>query len=301
MTEPAIDIEQLVKTYNAVTAVDRLSLQVQQGEIFGLLGPNGAGKTTTIRILMDILKPDSGQVRVLGKPPGAARLRVGYLPEERGLYRNLKVEECLIYLGELKGLARSEARTRVKDLLARVELEEWARRKVQDLSRGMQQKVQIIASLIHDPDLVILDEPFQGLDPVNVEMVTTMIRDVRSRGKTVVLSAHEMSLVESLCERIALIDRGQIVLNGRLADIKKQFAPNALEISPALDLAGWPEVKQVESRDGRQRVYLADGVAPRDLLLKIFREELPIERFELASMPLDQIFVTVMRRGGPHD
>jgi ABC-2 type transport system ATP-binding protein len=301
MSEPAIYIDQLVKTYNAVTAVDRLGLQVNQGEIFGLLGPNGAGKTTTIRILMDILKPDSGQVRVLGEPPGAARRRVGYLPEERGLYRNLKVGECLVYLGQLKGLARAEARKRVKDLLARVELEEWARRKVQDLSRGMQQKVQIVASLIHDPDLVILDEPFQGLDPVNVEMVKSMIQEMRARGKTVVLSAHEMSLVESLCERIALINRGQIVLNGVLADIKKQFSPNALEISPPLDLAGWPEVKQVEAGDGRQRVYLAEGIAPRELLMKIFRQGLPIERFELATMPLDQIFVTVVKGDGSHD
>jgi ABC-2 type transport system ATP-binding protein len=294
MIEPAVVVDQLTKTYDGFVAVDHASFQVNRGDVFGLLGPNGAGKTTTIRVLMDIFKADGGAVRVLGQPPGAARARVGYLPEERGLYRTLRVEECLTYLGQLKGMSRPAAQNRALALLKHVELKDWARKKVQELSRGMQQKVQIIASLIHDPDLVILDEPFQGLDPVNVEMVQGLIRDLRAQGKTVVLSAHEMSLVEKLCERIALIDHGKVVLYGALVDIKKQFSPNAIEISPPLDLAGWPDVARTETRDGKLLVYLHPSTTPHAFLKKLLDRNLFVDQFELASMPLDQIFVEVV-------
>ncbi len=295
MNNYAIQVEQLHKTFDAVVAVDHLSFQVNAGEIFGLLGPNGAGKTTTIRILMDIIKPDAGSARVLGKSPGEARARVGYLPEERGLYRGLRVSETLTYLGQLKGMSASAARQRADELLERVELSEWGKRKVQELSRGMQQKVQIIASIIHDPDLVVLDEPFQGLDPVNVGVVKEIIRDLRARGKTIVLSAHEMSQVEALCERIALIDHGRAVLYGALDEIKQQFAPNAMEITPPLDLAGWEQVARVEARDHRQMVYLRPGVAPHDFLKSILERGWRIEQFEVASVSLEQIFVTVVK------
>jgi ABC-2 type transport system ATP-binding protein len=219
---------------------------------------------------------------------------VGYLPEERGLYRTLRVEECLTYLGQLKGMPKAAAHKRALALLERVELKDWARKKVQELSRGMQQKVQIIASLIHDPDLVILDEPFQGLDPVNVEMVRGLIRDLRAQGKTVVLSAHEMSLVEKLCERITLIDHGKVVLYGALADIKKQFSPNAIEISPPLDLAAWPDVARTETRDGKLLVYLHPSTTPHAFLKKLLDQGIFVDQFELASMPLDQIFIEVV-------
>jgi ABC-2 type transport system ATP-binding protein len=295
MSDPTILVEQLHKTFDSLVAVDHLSFQVNRGEIFGLLGPNGAGKTTTIRILMDIVKPDSGTARVLGEPPGAARERIGYLPEERGLYRGLRVEECLTYLAELKGVERAIARERAAMWLERVDLTEWANRKVQDLSRGMQQKVQIVASIIHDPDLVILDEPFQGLDPVNVEVVKTLIRALSAEGKTVALSAHEMNQVEALCNRIVLIHRGRAVLYGALADIKKQFAPNAIEISPPLALQDWPEVAHAETHDGAQAVYLNQSVTPHDLLRKILDNGMMVDRFEMASMPLDQIFIQVVK------
>jgi ABC-2 type transport system ATP-binding protein len=300
MAEPAIYVENLRKAYATVVAVDGLSFQVERGEVFGLLGPNGAGKTTTIRILMDIFKPDAGTVRVLGRPPGAARQKVGYLPEERGLYRSLRVLECLTYLGQLKGMARADAHRRAEALLKRVELAEWGKRKVEELSRGMQQKVQLVASLIHDPDVVILDEPFQGLDPVNAEMIRGIIRELRAQGKTIVLSAHEMSLVEMLCERIALIHHGRAVLNGRLADIKQQFSPNAIEISPPLPVEGWPGVAHVALKDGRQRVTLAPGAEPRELLRQIFDRGLPLDRFERATATLDEIFVTVVTGDDDH-
>ncbi len=304
MPEPVIQVDQLQKAYGGVKAVQGLSFTVERGEIFGLLGPNGAGKTTTIRILMDILKADAGTVRVLGQTPGAARERVGYLPEERGLYRNLRVGACLTYLGQLKGMPRAAAQQRAAELLARVELAEWSQKKVQELSRGMQQKVQLIASLIHSPELVILDEPFQGLDPVNAEMVREVIRELRGQGKTVILSAHEMSQVEALCDRLALIDHGQVVLYGALADLKQQFAPHAIDLAPPLPLEGWPEVERVETRPGGapgQTIYLRPEATPRDLLRKIFDRGLALDRFEKATVSLEQIFITVVKRGELHD
>ena len=299
MNGPAIWADRLHKSFAAVVAVNQLSLQIERGAIFGLLGPNGAGKTTTIRMLMDIIKPDSGEARVLGLPPGAARARVGYLPEERGLYRGLRVHDCLTYFGQLKGMARADAAQRATQLLERVELADRAKAKVQELSRGMQQKAQIAATLIHDPELVILDEPFQGLDPVNVDLVRTLIRELRAQGKTIVLSAHEMSLVESLCERIALINQGEIVLNGALSEIKQRFSPNALEVSPALDYTGWPEVESAVSVNNAhaQRVYLKPGVTQRDFLRAVVERGQNVESFEMATMPLDEIFVKVVRGG----
>ena len=295
MADPVLYVDQLSKTYSSLIAVNKISFEVNRGEVFGLLGPNGAGKTTTIRMMMDIITPDSGTVLVLGRKPGAMRHRVGYLPEERGLYRGLKVRETLVYLGQLKGMSKKDAEKKSDEWLRRVDLNDWAKNKIQELSRGMQQKVQLISSVLHDPDLVILDEPFQGLDPVNVEMVRDVIRSLRDAGKTVVLSAHEMSQVEVLCERIALINRGQIVLYGNLSEIKKQFAPNAIEIAPPLDLTGWGEVARTELIDGRQKVYLTEAATPRALLKKIFERGMTMDRFETAQASLDEIFVKVVK------
>lgn len=297
MNNSIVQVIDLNKAYASLVAVDHLRFEVHHGEIFGLLGPNGAGKTTTIRILMDIIKPDAGRVLIFGQAPGEVRGRVGYLPEERGLYRGLGVTECLTYLGELKGMAHGAARKRADDLLRRVELSEWGRHKVQELSRGMQQKVQLIASLVHDPDLVILDEPFQGLDPVNVELVKGLIRELRDQGKTIVLSAHEMNQVEALCERIALIHHGRAVLYGALADIKKQFSPNAIEIRPPLSLEGWSGVARSEIFDGKQRVYLTPATSPREFLKSVLDRGMAIDQFETASAPLDQIFIQVVKEG----
>jgi ABC-2 type transport system ATP-binding protein len=300
MTEPAIYVDNLRKAYATLVAVDGLTFEVGRGEIFGLLGPNGAGKTTTIRIIMDILAPDAGTVRVLGHAPREVRHRVGYLPEERGLYRSLRVIECLVYLAQLKGMPKADAQARAVRLLERVELGEWGRRKVEELSRGMQQKVQLLASIIHDPELVILDEPFQGLDPVNAEMVRGVIRELRAEGKTIVLSAHEMSLVEMLCERIVLIHHGHAVLNGPLAEIKRQFAPNAIEISPPLPDAPLPGVAHVETLDGRSRLTLAPGAEPREVLRALIDRGLPVDRFERATASLDEVFVTVVTGRNNH-
>ncbi len=296
----ALIVKQLQKSFANVTAVQDVSFDVERGGIFGLLGPNGAGKTTTIRMIMDILKPDSGSIQILDHAPGLGREQIGYLPEERGLYRGLRVLETLVYFGELKGLSTARARERALLLLKRVELDDRARAKVQELSRGMQQKLQIAATIINQPELVILDEPFQGLDPVNVDLIRRLIRELRDEGKTIILSAHEMHLVETLCERIALINRGRIVLNGDLAEIKRQFSPNALEVAPVIGAAGRPGVAHAEpvlNGDGRprgERITLDPGVTPQAFLKQLIDSGAPLERFEVASVPLDEIFVRVV-------
>ena len=287
-------VSNLTKRYDAVTAVDGLSFEVHEGEVFGLLGPNGAGKTTTIRIAMGIFDGDEGSVSVLGGRPDAARRRVGYLPEERGLYRDLKVLEALTYLAELKGVPRGTACERALSWLERVDLGEWAQRPVHDLSRGMQQKVQFVACLVHDPDLLILDEPFQGLDPVNVEVLNDLIRELQAQGKTIVLSAHEMSLVEALCDRIVLISRGRSVLYGSLDEIKRRYAKDAVRVRTDASLAGLPGVAGVEEREGVQIVTL-DGATPQDLLATLVARRVPVQAFEVATMPLQEVFVRVVR------
>jgi ABC-2 type transport system ATP-binding protein len=297
-----IQVEDLTKRYGDFTAVDRLSFEVGQGEIFGLLGPNGAGKTTTIRVIMDILSPDTGRVTVLGQPPGQVKGKIGYLPEERGLYRKLKVLDTLVYLAELKGVPRSTARERATHLLERIRLEEWATRKVKDLSQGMQQRLQLVASLVHDPEVLFLDEPFQGLDPVNVERVKAFIAELHQEGKTIVLSSHQMNLVEVLCDRIILINRGQAVLYGHLAQIKQTYAPNSIRVRAPYLPPDLPGVLTVEPDDGAFNLGLAEEVAPHDVLRALLDQNVDIQAFEIAPVPLEDIFLAaVSGEGGTDD
>ncbi len=289
-----IQVQGLVKRYGDVVAVDHLSFDVEQGEIFGLLGPNGAGKTTTIRVVMDILQPDEGTVQVLGQPPGQANARVGYLPEERGLYRNLKVLDNLVYLAELKGVSRSSARERAMHLLERIQLEEWASRKVRDLSQGMQQRLQFVASLIHDPKVLFLDEPFQGLDPVNVERIKEFMAELHREGKTIILSTHQMSMVEALCDRILLIHQGRAVLYGPLAEIKQQYAPHAVRVRAPLIPSDLPGVVGVEPDDGAFNLALAEGARPQEVLRALLDRDVEVQAFEVAPVPLEDIFVAVV-------
>ena len=289
-----IQVQGLVKRYGDVVAVDHLSFEVEQGEIFGLLGPNGAGKTTTIRVVMDILQPDEGTVQVLGQPPGQANARVGYLPEERGLYRNLKVLDNLVYLAELKGVSRSSARGRAMHLLERIQLEEWASRKVRDLSQGMQQRLQFVASLVHDPEVLFLDEPFQGLDPVNVERIKEFMAELHREGKTIILSTHQMSMVEALCDRILLIHQGRAVLYGPLAEIKQQYAPHAVRVRAPLIPSDLPGVVGVEPDDGAFNLALAEGARPQEVLRALLDRDVEVQAFEVAPVPLEDIFVAVV-------
>ncbi|MFZ1756433.1 MAG: ATP-binding cassette domain-containing protein [Caldilineaceae bacterium] len=298
--QTVLEVSHLSKNYGDFRAVDDLSFAVHRGEIFGLLGPNGAGKTTTIRILMDIFKSDSGEVQVLGKRPADVREQVGYLPEERGLYKDLKVIDALVYLGRLKGVDEATARSNASAWLERVELAEWGSHKVKDLSRGMQQKVQFVAGLVHDPELLILDEPFQGLDPVNVEMIKKLIRELQAAGKTIVLSAHQMNLVEELCDRIVLISRGHAVLYGALADIKREFAPHAVRVktgdSASDDVTGIPGVREIRPT-GDALLLELDGTTPQAVLAELVRQGVDVQSYEVASVPLNDIFVQVVGQG----
>jgi len=289
-----IQVRDLVKRYGDVVAVDGLSFEVGHGEIFGLLGPNGAGKTTTIRVIMDILDPDGGSVTVLGQPPGRAKESVGYLPEERGLYRNLKVLDTLVYLAELKGVARRQAQERAMKLLERIQLEDWGTRKVRDLSQGMQQRLQFAATLIHDPEVLFLDEPFQGLDPVNAERIKNSIANLQQEGKTIVLSTHQMNRVEALCNRILLINRGQAVLYGPLAEIKQDYAPNAVRVRAPQIPPDLPGVVEMEPDDGAFNLALAEGAYPQEVLRAMLDRGVEVQAFEVAPVPLEDIFVAAV-------
>ncbi|GAB4565702.1 MAG: ATP-binding cassette domain-containing protein [Anaerolineae bacterium] len=294
MAEVRLQVSELCKAYGDFIAVDDVSFEVFAGEVFGLLGPNGAGKTTTIRIVMDIFSPDHGSVLVLGHPPGKMRERVGYLPEERGLYRDLKVLDTLVYLGELKGMRRSDARASGQRWLERLELAEWSDHKVKDLSRGMQQKLQIAAALVHDPDLVVLDEPFQGLDPLNVQLVKEIIRELQQAGKAVLLSAHQMNLVEVLCDRILLINWGRAVLYGPLQEIKARYGARQVRVRARTVPEDLPGVAHMERHDHTWTLTL-EQISPEDLLRELLHRHVSIEAFEIASMPLEEIFLNAVR------
>src|SRR5229473_1901992 len=216
-------LDRVSKRFAGHTAVDELSLSVPRGVIYGLLGPNGAGKTTTIRMIMDTLEPDGGAVRVFGEPGGgrAHSERIGYLPEERGLYRKMRVLDVLVFLGEMKGIDRRQSRQRAETWLERLGLAQWKLRRVDELSKGMQQKVQFISTMLHDPDLMILDEPFSGLDPVNAQVMKDTILDLRSRGKTILFSTHIMEQAEKVCDYVCIIARGKKLVDGTLADVKR--------------------------------------------------------------------------------
>ena len=294
MTAPALSARGLYKRYGSFTAVNDVTFDVYPGEIFGLLGPNGAGKTSTIRIMMDIFKADGGEVELLGSPPGETRERVGYLPEERGLYRDQKVIEVLVYLARLKGMDAATARGRAEEWLERVELQEWGGKRIKELSRGMQQKAQFIACLIHDPAFLILDEPFQGLDPVNVELLKGLMRELAGEGKTIVLSAHQMNLVEELCDRILLINEGKPLLYGSLQQIKRDFAPNSVRVRAENIPSDLPGVIRSE-QNGDFTILTLEGASPQELLAALVARDVQVESFERASVPLNDIFVSMVQ------
>lgn len=293
-----IHISNLRKCYADLCAVDNLSFEVQRGEIFGLLGPNGAGKTSTIRMIMDIIRPDSGTIRIMGQPPSLRTMeRIGYMPEERGLYPDLKLLECLVYLAELKGMSRARARERALHLLRRVELAGYAGQKVRALSRGMQQKVQFIVTIVHEPELVILDEPFQGLDPVNTELIKAMIIELRHQNVSVMMSSHLMNQVEQMCDRILLVDHGQTKLYGPLQEIKARYGKRTVLVD-LTDGEGFPAqlggvVSVTRSGNQYEIVLSADGT-PASVLEQLVAAKAPIARYEVGSMPLDQIFISVV-------
>ncbi len=295
----SVEVNNLAKSFGSVQAVRDVSFAVEPGEIFGLLGPNGAGKTTTIRMILDVFKPDAGTVRVFGSALDmAGKRRIGYMPEERGLYKDEKLEPTLIYLAALKGMDEQTARTRLAGWLEQFDLAEHRNKKVQELSKGMQQKAQIIATLLHEPDLVIIDEPFSGLDPVSTRQVKQLLDEQRQAGKSILMSTHQMYQAEALCDRIVLIADGRTVLYGPVAEIKRNFAGNAVVVEGQGDLTGIPGVLETRRENGTWHMALELGANPQDVLRQLaMRENVRIERFELAEPSLDDIFVNVVQSG----
>ncbi len=290
----AIAIDRITKRYNSVTAVDDLSLRVEQGAIFGLLGPNGAGKTTTLRMIMRILIPDEGSIQVLGQPVGdRTQDLIGYLPEERGLYPRMKVRQLLVLLGALKGLTESEAGRRAHQWLDRFDLAAWAEKKLIDLSKGMQQKVQFIGAVIHSPPLLILDEPFTGLDPVNATLVKDIMIELRDRGSTIVLSTHRMEQVEMMCDSICLVNRGRNVLAGELRAIKKSYGKNTirLEFEGDGDFLKHPAIQNVNHFGAAVEAKLRPGADPQEVLKAAIASGSRISCFQLLEPSLNDIFI----------
>ena len=295
---PALRVHDISKTFATVKAVDGLSFEVAQGEILGLLGPNGAGKTTTIRMILDIIKPDSGEIGVLGGPMSeATKARIGYLPEERGLYDDMTVLDTLLFLGQLKGLSRKTAKARAEAYLRQVDLGDACHRKIEALSRGMNQKVQFVAATMHEPELIIVDEPFSGLDPVNTRIIKDLLYRMRDRGAAIIMSTHEMHQVEEMCQRILLIDYGRQVLYGPLGEIRRRFAGNAVEVGLRGELDQVPGVERLIPYDGGYRMLLQDGVQPEEVLRTVVSMPgVVVDRFERVEASLDEIFVRVVGR-----
>jgi ABC-2 type transport system ATP-binding protein len=294
-----VSFEGLTKTYGRTAALRGVSFDVHGGEIFGLLGPNGAGKSTVIRILMDIIRPDSGAVRVFGESRRRDHLdRLGYLPEERGLYTKLTVLDVMTYFGSLKGLARAEARRRAAEWLERVELPHVAGWKVDRLSKGMSQKVQIASVLMSDPEVCVLDEPTTGLDPVNVRLVQDLLLERRRAGRTTVLSTHHMNQVEALCDRVALINQGSLVVYGAVEEVRRRYSLPEIRVHAKAPLPSVPMVSQaVQESDGVWRLMLDDAHSPADALDALVRSGARIDRFEPLLAPMEDIFLRVVRGG----
>ncbi|GMR11656.1 MAG: ATP-binding cassette domain-containing protein [Anaerolineae bacterium] len=294
----AIEVSGVSKSFGDTKAVVDVSFEVASGEIFGLLGPNGAGKTTTIRLILDIFKPDRGSISVLGgEMSEETKDRIGYMPEERGLYQDVSLERCLIYLARLKGVPAGEAKSRLQDYLDRFDLAQHRQKKVKELSKGMQQKAQIIATILHRPDLVIIDEPFTSLDPINTQMVKDLIRDLQRDGATILMSTHQMHQVEQMCDRILLINQGRNLLYGRLDAIRRQYAGEEVLVRTVEDL---PILKGVESSvtvNGSARLTLGPGESPQSVLRRLMEYDLTLEKFEIAMPSLAEIFIRAVREG----
>lgn len=298
-TNTAITVSHITKNYGEFRAVHDLSFDVYPGEVFAMLGPNGAGKSTTLRMILDILKPDTGTISVLGGPINDERKdRIGYLPEERGMYRSVPVIEMMEYLGTLKGLSSGEARRRGMDYLERLELADNAKSKVSELSKGMQQKVQFAVTVLHDPDLIIIDEPFSGLDPVNTLVIKDLLLDFAKRGRAVVMSTHQMYQVEEMADRLLMINRGEQALYGKVDEVRRQYALPAVIVEGEGDWATLTGVERIEVGENGRRgtlLFLKSDVEPDTVLAEIaVRPDIHVHRFELAVPNLNEIFIQVV-------
>jgi ABC-2 type transport system ATP-binding protein len=298
---PAIELNDVSKVFGKFQAVDSLSFQVPRGVIFGLLGPNGAGKTTTIRMVMNITAADSGEIRVLGNPmTRETQNRIGYLPEERGLYRKMKVGEHLLFLAAIKAVPREDARRRIAEWAEKLELKPWMKKKVDELSKGMQQKVQFIATVIHDPEILILDEPFSGLDPINTSIIKDYLVEFRQKGKTIIFSTHVLEQAEKLCDEITLLARSKKILEGNLRELKRRFSRNLLQLSVEADpaqIAALPGVASSQPVNGGYVIALAPGTDQREFLRRAL-DRFPLQGFSAKEPELEEIYLDAVRAAG---
>jgi len=293
----ALELDGVRKSYDSVVAVDDLSLSIPEGQIFGLLGPNGAGKTTTIRMMVGIILPDAGSVRIFGEPFERRHLRkVGYLPEERGLYRKARVSDLLLYLGQLNGLSRADALGSARRWAERLEIDDWLMRRVEELSKGMQQKVQFIAAIIHEPRFIIMDEPFAGLDPVNAARMMDILLELQRSGRTILFSTHRMDQVERLCETICLIDHGKPILCGRLSDLKAQFGRREVRLEYEGNghfIVDERLIAARTERNGCVELRLASDADPQEVL-RTASAGGKVTRFEVVEPSLEEIFIELI-------
>lgn len=297
-----LELQDLKKYFATQKAVDGISLEVKEGSIFGLLGPNGAGKTTLIRMITGIFYPDSGQISFNGKPFDAERdpLKIGYMPEERGLYKKMKIGEQALYLARLKGLSKKEATEAVKEWFVKFEMQSWWDKKVEDLSKGMSQKLQFVTTVLHQPKLIILDEPFSGLDPVNANLIKDEIFNLARSGCTIIFSTHRMEQVEEICDHIVLVNRGQKILDGKVGEIKQQFKENIFSLqSDSGEIPHDDSLFQiVASRTGEVTLRLQDGISTNRVLSHFIDNKVMIRNFNEVLPSLDQIFIRLVEQSG---
>jgi ABC-2 type transport system ATP-binding protein len=308
MTAAALILSGVTKRFGATLAVNALSLEVPAGCMCGVLGPNGAGKSTTIRMLMSIIRPDSGQIRVLGQDALDMKDRIGYLPEERGIYRRMRVSEYLRYIAQLKGVARREAATRVAGWLERIELPGVGKMRCEELSKGMQQKVQFVAAVVHDPQLIVLDEPFSGLDPVNARVLLDTVRALHASGRTILFSTHQMHQAEQLCERVVLINRGEKILDATMEEVSTTFDPRGIAVEPDGDLpaarhalAAMPGALSAElAPDGKSVLVAVEQGCDTGALMRAALDTVRCRRVERRRTSLDEVFVRLVTEHGGH-
>lgn len=300
-----LELDRVTKRYDQVVAVNSVSFSVQPGRILGLLGPNGAGKTSTLRMIAHITAPDSGSITFGGIPVSTDTQEImGYLPEERGLYRRMKIGEQLTYFGRLKGLSKKEAVAAARHWLSRFDAEDWWLKRTNQLSKGMQQKVQFVATVAHDPDLLIFDEPFSGLDPINSDLLRDVIFDLRKVGKTILFASHRMEQVEQICDDICLMSDGRAILAGRLRDVKRSFSRNILEIDfeGSCDFAAARDsltgVEIISETPGHVRFRLSETGLASSILDHVRAASVTVLRFELVEPSLNEIFITAVKAAG---
>jgi ABC-2 type transport system ATP-binding protein len=300
MNEQALSLKDLVKDFNGKRAVDHISFAVNRGEILGLLGPNGAGKTTTIRMVMNIIAPDTGSIEIMGKPFSEnVKNNIGYLPEERGLYRKLKVMDTLLFFGELKGMKAAAIKESGRRLLRQFQLEGYEDKKVEELSKGMAQKLQFIITILHDPELLILDEPFSGLDPLNIELVKDIILSRKHEGKTIIFSTHLMEYAEKTVDTLVMIDQGRKVLDGKLAEVKAEYGQKFVKVQYEGDarfVASLPYIKSCRD-SGREMEVELDDLSRREQLLRDMLGKVVVNGFQLSEPSLQNIFIRKVQEG----